>query len=208
MCAALLELIERRSTHGIRPTRGDFILPALEESYRGLLDSFEELNIEVSFLLCPSPLQIPVVYALTRDDHTGLSSFFCAGAGAHPNLRIAARRALIEACQSRCAFISALRDDVSEKIEQFGKVSYMSRREELSPWFPTGVSPLSPRIASPRFHSFGELLQHLVAAVAKIFPNTVLAMCPVSHFNDVFAYRVYSPDLFPVRRLGRKDSNA
>jgi len=133
ICQGLCELIERDAW--TLADLGAHMLPFARsralgrEDAMGLLDDFEAapcIDLEDDPVvrlfeqagLSPvvrditSDIGVPAVFAAVADETLpGFPMVHC-GAGAHPDARVAARRALTEAAQSRCVDIQGVREDI------------------------------------------------------------------------------------------------
>jgi YcaO-like protein with predicted kinase domain len=118
---ALCELIERdamvlwgfRSDASAAATElnpyafGDAGLAALCEKAR-------DRNLDVGLFDITSDLAIPTIYAVMTDRQTDLKLGVSTGAACHPVAAVAARKALLEAAQTRVSLIAGVRDDIAE----------------------------------------------------------------------------------------------
>jgi ribosomal protein S12 methylthiotransferase accessory factor len=78
-----------------------------------VLDLFHRADLYPVLHDITSDLKIPTVFAAVADDFLpGFPMVHC-GLGAHPDARVAARRALTEAAQSRCVDIQGVREDLA-----------------------------------------------------------------------------------------------
>jgi len=133
ICHGLCELIERDSwsmaelgAHSLPWARravaeGSFcdsvpddleMFPYLELEGEPLLDLFHDAGLYPVLHNITSDLGIPTVFAAVPDDYLpGFPMVHC-GLGTHPDARVAARRALAEAAQSRCVDIQGVREDI------------------------------------------------------------------------------------------------
>jgi ribosomal protein S12 methylthiotransferase accessory factor len=133
ICHALCELIERDSwslaelgAHFLPCARRAFasgsfceggfddfeMFPVLELNDEPLLDLFHRAGLYPVLHDITSDLSIPTVFAAVPDNCLpGFPMVHC-GLGTHPDARVAARRALTEAAQSRCVDIQGIREDI------------------------------------------------------------------------------------------------
>jgi len=133
ICHALCELIERDSWslaelggHCLPWARqalacGSFcesgpddfeMFPSLQLNDEPLLELFHRAGLYPVLHDITSDLGIPTVFAAVPDDYLpGFPMVHC-GVGTHPDARVAARRALAEAAQSRCVDIQGVREDL------------------------------------------------------------------------------------------------
>lgn len=108
-------------------------LDGIGEPVDGLLARFRAAGLEPVVRSLTSDLGIAVVLAsVAADDGPGLPQVHM-GLGAHPDLRVAASRALTEAAQSRCGDIQGMREDL-EPADATGvgghtrRVAFIDRR--------------------------------------------------------------------------------
>jgi ribosomal protein S12 methylthiotransferase accessory factor len=133
ICQALCELIERdawtlaelvghllpwtrhrmASPHTLDSAVDDLeILPSLELDGDPAFELFRQAALPPVLHDITSDLGIPTVFAAIADDTIlGQPKVHC-GLGTHPDARVAARRALTEAAQSRCVDIQGIREDI------------------------------------------------------------------------------------------------
>ncbi len=79
-----------------------------------LLARFRQAGLEPILRDLSNDLGIPVVIASVAEDEVPGFPQAHMGIGAHPDLRVAASRALTEAAQSRCGDIQAMREDIEQ----------------------------------------------------------------------------------------------
>jgi ribosomal protein S12 methylthiotransferase accessory factor len=133
VCHALCELAERDAwtlaeigAHELPRKRRLFALGSQAENGADDVDMFPSLDLEPNEILdrfhraglypvvrdITSDLGIPAIFASVTDDHLpGFPMAHC-GLGAHPDARVAFRRALTELAQSRCVDIQGVREDI------------------------------------------------------------------------------------------------
>jgi ribosomal protein S12 methylthiotransferase accessory factor len=100
---------------------------------RGLLARFEAAGLEVVVRALVTDLALPVVLASVAEDAVPGFPQVHMGIGAHPDLRVAATRALTELAQSRCGDIQAVREDIEPKDAASGhghtrRAAFIDRR--------------------------------------------------------------------------------
>jgi YcaO-like protein with predicted kinase domain len=201
ICAALLETIERDAVSRLNQSPLNLIdVSGATGTVAALIDRFNDNGITLSVTRCPSPLDVPTFYCLTKDDRFSMSSLFCSGSAAHPDETEALTRALLEVTQSRIAFISTLRDDVGPQVLRQLTADYETRAATFSTWFstiprqPLGRPPTrsSP---SPRF-----TLKALLSQIRTVRPDTALACARLREAPGLVAFRVYSADLHELTK--------
>jgi len=79
-----------------------------------LCEKARDRNIDVRLFDMTSDLAIPTIYAVMIDLQTDLKLGVSTGAACHPVAAIAARKALLEAAQTRVSLIAGVRDDIAE----------------------------------------------------------------------------------------------
>ncbi len=132
ICQALCELVERDAwtladigAHLIPWARRRLADPETADAGEDDFEVFPSLKLEDPVLelfhragLHPvihditSDIGIPTVFAAVLDEAFAGFPMIHAGLGAHPDARVAARRALTEAAQSRCVDIQGVREDL------------------------------------------------------------------------------------------------
>jgi putative methanogenesis marker protein 1 len=139
---ALSEVIERDTeTSSFFAGRGNFIdLRSFDHPViQKLLQKFQEVGIHVYLKEITSKLQIPSFTAAIDDSNTENPILLSRGIGTHVNAEIAVIRALTEAAQSRCAFISGHREDLIQN-DYRRRGDYQALKEEMHYWY-DDVSP-------------------------------------------------------------------
>jgi len=130
---SLCELIERDAwtladigAHLIPWTRRRLVEPETADSGEDDFEMFQSLELENDRVLelfnaagldpvlhdITSDIGIPTVFAAVLDDAFPGFPMIHAGLGTHPDARVAVRRALTEAAQSRCVDIQGVREDL------------------------------------------------------------------------------------------------
>lgn len=79
-----------------------------------LCEKARDRNVDVRLFDMTSDLAIPTIYAVMTDLQTDLKLGVSTGAACHPVAAIAARKALLEAAQTRVSLIAGVRDDIAE----------------------------------------------------------------------------------------------
>ncbi|MFZ0395207.1 MAG: YcaO-like family protein [Terracidiphilus sp.] len=157
ICQALCELIERdawtlaelkghvlpwarhrlASPATLDSAVDDFeIVPSLDLGDDPAIELLKQAGLPPILHDITSDLAIPTVYAAIADETISGHPMVHCGLGAHPDARVAARRALVEAAQSRCVDIQGVREDI-ETADRTGahsgvhtrRVSDVNRRQ-------------------------------------------------------------------------------
>jgi ribosomal protein S12 methylthiotransferase accessory factor len=113
--AHLLPLVRRRIADPENADNGpdDFdIFPSLEPQDDPASRLFRRAGFEPILHDITSDIGIPTVFAVVPDENLPGFPMVHGGVGTHPDARIAARRALTEAAQSRCVDIQGVREDL------------------------------------------------------------------------------------------------
>ena len=103
-------------------------LEGIGEPVDGLLARFRRAGLEPVVRDLTVDLGIPVVVASVAEDAAPGFPQVHMGIGAHPDLRVAASRALTEAAQSRCGDIQAMREDIEQHDSAAPHVGGHTRR--------------------------------------------------------------------------------
>ena len=152
LCHALCELAERDAwtsaelgAHHMPRERRSFALgvdakdgsddlemfPCVDLGSDELLLKFLEAGLFPVIRDITSELGIPAFFASVCDESiTGYPMAHC-GLGAHPNAKVAVRRALLEVAQSRCVDIQAVREDILPPGAVTGRFAPHSRRIDV-----------------------------------------------------------------------------
>lgn len=113
--AHLLPLVRRRIADPENAENGpdDFeIFPSIEPQGDAASRLFRRAGFEPILHDITSDIGIPTVFAVVPDENLPGFPMVHGGVGTHPDARIAARRALTEAAQSRCVDIQGVREDL------------------------------------------------------------------------------------------------
>lgn len=121
--AHLLPLVRRRISDPQNAETGsdDFeMFPSLESMDDEASQKFRAAGLEPILHDITSDIGIPTILAVVADDSFPWMPMVHAGAGSHPDARVAIRRALTEVAQSRCVDIQGVREDLKppENAEQ------------------------------------------------------------------------------------------
>jgi ribosomal protein S12 methylthiotransferase accessory factor len=87
--------------------------PCIEPDSDELFENFHQAGLFPVVRDITSTLSIPTIFASVADDNIAGYPMAHSGMGAHPNARVALRRALTELAQSRAVDIQAVREDIS-----------------------------------------------------------------------------------------------
>jgi YcaO-like protein with predicted kinase domain len=114
LLAGIYEVVERDQAtltrtnlvrRGVYPRR-----VAIPESLRPLGAKISQADLRVYLLGCTQDINIPVFWCLLIDPHGCAGAYM--GYGCNIDVTIAAERAILEAVQGRCVYISGARDDI------------------------------------------------------------------------------------------------
>lgn len=177
-------------------------LTGIGEPVEGLLRRFRRAGLDPMVRNITSDLGIPVVLAAVAEDEVPGFPQAHMGVGAHPDLRVAASRALSEAAQSRAADIQGVREDLSDAdgsgrltgvAIHTRRVRFIDRRR----WLHRRSSDVRPwrDIQDTRNHDIADDIRLLLdrLAGAGIRQVVVVDFSPVD--SGVFVVRVLIPGL-------------
>jgi YcaO-like protein with predicted kinase domain len=198
---AVLEIIERDAVSRLDESHLDLVdLSTAQGPAASLIDSLQSNGIFVSAARCPSPLDIPVFYCLTRDDRWQISSLLCSGSAAHPSEGAALSRALLEVTQSRIGFISTLRDDVGPQVTSQLASSFDVRVASFSPWFSTAASRPLKTQQLETFDSGRDGLSYLLSRIRDVYQGLVIGCARLREAPGLACYRAYCADFHELAR--------
>ncbi len=221
ICQALCELIERDSwsmadlgahllpwarrtlVYGSFGTSGpdDFeVFPCLELQDEPLLDSFHRAGLYPALHDITSDLGIPTVFAAVPDDYLpGFPMVHC-GLGAHPDARVAARRALAEAAQSRCVDIQGVREDLDPADAPLTAFNLHTRRVSAincQAWF-LGKSAKSRRLEDLPSAIHADIcvdIDHMISRLVSYGLNRVIVVDFSTDDSEFAVVRLMVPGL-------------
>jgi ribosomal protein S12 methylthiotransferase accessory factor len=102
--------------------------PCIDLEDDPLVRLFEQAGLSPVVRDITSDIGIPTIFAAVADETVpGFPMVHC-GAGTHPDARVAARRALTEAAQSRCVDIQGVREDILPADAEAGRNHLHTRR--------------------------------------------------------------------------------
>jgi ribosomal protein S12 methylthiotransferase accessory factor len=113
--AHLLPLVRRQVADPENAANGpdDFeLFPSIEAQDDPASHLFRKADLHPILHDITSDLGIPTVFAVVADESFPSFPMIHVGAGTHPDVHVAARRALTEAAQSRCIDIQGVREDL------------------------------------------------------------------------------------------------
>jgi ribosomal protein S12 methylthiotransferase accessory factor len=183
------------------PPKLEYPFVDLESLPEPLLDAARQIHrsgAAVDLRWIASDVAVPVFDCLIYE-RQGESAMLHAGAGAHPDATVAARRALTEAAQSRATFIQGVREDLRS-------AAVRARDTPTGGWFDASV----PRVdfADLPTQTFGDVvddLRWMVAALERAGLSQVIAV-DLSHPELPFAVaRVIVPGLEAPLDLRKRD---
>jgi ribosomal protein S12 methylthiotransferase accessory factor len=164
----LLEVCERDAVAAAQLAHtGATVDPASIDSERvqDVVQRARALEMEIEFKLLSAPGGVYAAAAVLGNPwESGLARLVC-GHGAHVDFTLAAEAALLEALQSRAAFIAGARED----LERFGEVaalSYAEARESLR-WWITPADPVPAPIGRPGARDPGALAREIAAKLVE-----------------------------------------
>jgi ribosomal protein S12 methylthiotransferase accessory factor len=196
---ALLEVFERDTISRVPANHRERLAPeSLPEPCAELCSVFSRQGVDISLFKVRSIMRVPVHYALSRDDEYGLSFFFCSGSACHWCADHSLSSAVLEASQSRVAFISGLRDDVAPRISRLLQIPYCERRKQLARLFDSPTVPFI--MTSPEFqeNSILKILDSLISNLLISMPDAVVSCIPLRSWGPLCCYRVFVPQLMGV----------
>lgn len=154
ICQALCELVERDAwtladmgahllpwakRKLVDPETADFgdddfeLFPSLDVENEPVLAYFERAGLQPVLHDITSDIGITTVFAAVLDEEFPDCPMIHAGLGTHPDARVAVRRALTEAAQSRCVDIQGVREDLCPpEAEQSAFNSHTRRISEVN----------------------------------------------------------------------------
>lgn len=185
----LCEIIEREAIaeSGLTLTTRPVDTDALDDpTVQGLLARIRRRSRgSVNLYALPSALDVPCLAAITQDDILPVPF---GGFGCHPEVHIAAARAITEAIQNRVALISGSRDDLPYRM--FRKAA--SRSNPVDP--PEGTAPVPPPVSLPLRslrHAVEELCVRILARTG--YEPVVVELSQPD--DEVAVVRVVAPGL-------------
>lgn len=202
LCAGLYELVERDQAALRREILDKNLVHTCTvrppESLQSVLARCQDASLKMRLILCNVDLEIPVYWALLNDPCAGAGAYL--GWGCHLTHEIAMERAMLEAIQGRCVYISGARDDILRREFALKRETLPALIEEAFKGVPeveintaTGLDKLSVE------DELEEILWRLGPWKDKIyFKHKILE-------GDLYAVRVVIPGLEqPVIPLGYK----
>lgn len=137
-----------------------------------------------------SDIGIPVVYAVLAETGAATRHFDLAtGAGCHPNAAVAARRAIVEAAQTRISIIAGARDD----IEGGDYAADISRDNAVLA--AEHAIERHPPMGHPGVMETPELISHVRAALARVGLRRIAVIPLGGHKLGINVLRVFVPGL-------------
>lgn len=180
---------------GLFPARIPLI--ALPPRLETLARSIDAAGLKLHLFDVSTDYQVPVVYAILLD-LSGESAGTFGGFGAHLDIEIAALRAVTEACQGRCSYISGGRDDMFRR-----NFLYMKRMEQVKLESVFSELRAGSAIADYRAISFPDVRQELryLLRLIKLHGVSEVYVKELATFFDgtVYVVRVFSPQCEPYK---------
>jgi YcaO-like protein with predicted kinase domain len=202
--SGLYEIIERDAwtlnqflldNCGVMPTRSPLI--AMPPRIEGVIRRLEAAKVKLHLFDITNDYRVPVFSAILLD-HSGLCAGTFGGFGAHLNAEVAAVRAITEAAQARCCYISGARDDLFRRQFLLMRRMDQEKLDQMFSELPTGRAVTEyRRINFPDIRSELRYLLKLVKqfGVSDVFVKDLGAYVD----NRVHVVRVFSPQCEPFR---------
>lgn len=202
--SGLYEIIERDAWSlnqflldncGVLPTRTPLIgfSPRLETIVRQI----ERAKISLHLFDISTNYQVPVFSAILLDLSGNVAGTF-GGYGAHLNAEVAAIRAITEAAQARCCYISGARDDLFRRQFILMKRMDQHKLDTMFNELPTG-GPLN-EYRKIHFSDVRSELRYLLKLVRQHGVSEVFVKPLGSFLEDaIHVVRVFSPQCEPFR---------
>ena len=167
--------------------------PRVEECVRKI----ESANLKIHLFDISNDYRIPVISALILDLSGNVAGTF-GGYGCHLNAEIAALRAITEAAQGRCCYISGARDDLFRRQFLLMKRMDQHRINEIFNDLPAAEPLSSHRVLS--FPDVRTELRYLLKLIRGYGVSDVYVKDMGSYLDDkVHVVRVISPQCEPFR---------
>jgi YcaO-like protein with predicted kinase domain len=172
-------------------------LVAASEKVESCLRRIESANLRLHLFDITTDYNIPVFSAIILDLSGRCAGTF-GGYGCHLNAEIAAIRAITEAAQARCCYISGARDDLFRRQFLLMKRMNQAKLHELFQELPAG-SPLSD-YRSVSFPNVKSELRYLLRLIRGYGISEVFVKDMGSYLDGaVRVVRVFSPQCEPFR---------
>jgi ribosomal protein S12 methylthiotransferase accessory factor len=157
----------------------------------------ESANLRLHLFDITNDYKVPVFSAIILDLSGRCAGTF-GGYGCHLNAEIAAIRAITEAAQARCCYISGARDDLFRRQFLLMKRMNQEKLHEIFLELPTGSLLSDYRNVS--FPDVRSELRYLLKLIKGVGISEVFVKEMGSYVNDaVKVVRVFSPQLEPFR---------
>ncbi len=206
---ALSEVIERDVEKvGFLRRKGNFIdLKTFEHPIiLQILEKFQDAGINVFLREITSEFKIPSFVAAIDDPITENPILLARGIGTHVDAEIAVIRALTEAAQSRCTFISGHREDLTQ--DDFKKKrDYQGLKKEMNYWYGENPKKDFHKIPILQKSTIAQDIVMMLEAVAKKGFGRVIVVNLTRPELGIPVVRVIVPGLEPIMgssRLGRR----
>lgn len=201
--AGLYEIIERDAwtlseylqNSGMLLTRSP--LTDAPEKIETCVQKLEAADLRLHLFDITTDYNVPVFCAIILDLSGRCAGTF-GGYGCHLNAEIAAVRAITEAAQARCCYISGARDDLFRRQFLLMKRMNQEKLDEIFNQLPAG-SPLSD-YRNVNFPDVRSELRYLLKLIKTVGINEVFVKEMGSYLNGaVHVVRVFSPQTEPFR---------
>jgi ribosomal protein S12 methylthiotransferase accessory factor len=157
----------------------------------------EAANLALHLFDITNDYKVPVFCAIILD-LSGRSAGTFSGYGCHLNAEIAAIRAITEAAQARCCYISGARDDLFRRQFLLMKRMDQAKLHEMFKELPVGLALSDYRTVS--FPDVRSELRYLLKLVKQFGISEVFVKQMGSYINGtVHVVRVFSPQCEPFR---------
>jgi ribosomal protein S12 methylthiotransferase accessory factor len=169
----------------------------LPERVESCVRRIEEANLKIHIFDISNDYSVPVISALILDLSGNVAGTF-GGYGAHLNAEIAALRAITEAVQGRCCYISGARDDLFRRQFLLMKRMDQHKIHEIFNDLPTAEPLSSYRVLN--FPDVKQELRYLLKLIRKYGVSDVYVKDMGSYVDGkVHVVRVISPQCEPFK---------
>lgn len=202
--SGLYEVLERDAwtlnqwlldTHGILPKRTPLI--DLSPRLEGVVRKIEAARVKLHLFDITNDYRVPVFSAVLLDLNGNVAGTF-GGFGCHLSAEIAAIRAITEAAQARCCYISGARDDLFRRQFLLMKRMDQQKLDQMFADLPTG-GPISD-YRSVHFSDVRTELRYLLKLVRQFGVSEVYVKDMGSVLDGLlYVVRVFSPQCEPCR---------
>jgi ribosomal protein S12 methylthiotransferase accessory factor len=172
-------------------------LANVSEKIEHCIRRIEAANLRLHLFDITTDYNVPVFSAIIVDLSGRCAGTFC-GYGCHLNAEIAAIRAITEAAQARCCYISGARDDLFRR--QFLLMKRMDQAKLHAMFQELPVGPLLSEYRTVSFPDVKSELRYLLRLIKGVGISEVFVKEMGSYINGaVHVVRVMSPQCEPFR---------